>query len=65
MKKLIVTLSLILCTSYGFTQNKNVSKEEKTTVRTIKDSQGEQKIVKKKKFKKFKTLNLKTMEKTP
>lgn len=47
MKKLIVTLSLILCTSYGFTQNKNVSKEEKTTVRTIKDSQGEQKIVKK------------------
>lgn len=47
MKNLIVTLSLILCTSYGFAQNKNVQTEEKTTVRTIKDSDGEKKIVKK------------------
>ncbi|WP_339888637.1 hypothetical protein [uncultured Flavobacterium sp.] len=47
MKNVIVTLSLILCTSYGFAQNKNVQTEEKTTVRTIKDSDGEKKIVKK------------------
>ena len=47
MKNLIVTLSLILCTSYGFAQNKNVQTEEKTTVRTIRDSDGEKKIVKK------------------
>lgn len=47
MKNLIVTLSLLLCTGYGFAQNKNVQTEEKTTVRTIKDSDGEKKIVKK------------------
>ncbi|MFC4740692.1 hypothetical protein ACFO3U_11880 [Flavobacterium ponti] len=47
MKNLIVTLSLILCTSYGFAQNKNVQTEEKTTVRTVRDSDGEKKIVKK------------------
>ena len=46
MKNLIVTLSLILFTSYGFAQNKNVQSETKTTVRTVKDSEGEQKIVK-------------------
>ncbi|WP_338377317.1 hypothetical protein [uncultured Flavobacterium sp.] len=46
MKNLIVTLSLILCTTYGFAQNKNVQAEEKTTVKTIKDSDGEKKIVK-------------------
>lgn len=47
MKNLIVTLSLILCTSFAFAQNKNVQTEEKTTVRTVKDSDGEKKIVKK------------------
>lgn len=51
MKNLIVTLSLILCTSFTFAQNKNVQKEEKTTVKTIKDSDGEKKIVKKEEIK--------------
>jgi hypothetical protein len=51
MKNLIVTLSLILCTSFAFAQNKNVQKEEKTTVKTIKDSDGEKKIVKKEEVK--------------
>lgn len=51
MKNLIVTLSLILCTSFIFAQNKNVQKEEKTTVKTIKDSDGEKKIVKKEEIK--------------
>lgn len=51
MKNLIVTLSLILCTSYGFAQNKNVQTEEKTTVTTVKDSDGEKKMVKKQEVK--------------
>ena len=46
MKNLIVTLSFILLASYGFAQNKNVQSEVKTTVKTVKDSQGEKKIVK-------------------
>ncbi|CAM3629823.1 hypothetical protein FLGE108171_07115 [Flavobacterium gelidilacus] len=56
MKNLIVTLSLILCTSYGFAQNKNVQTEEKTTVRTIKDSDGEKKIVKKEETKEIQNI---------
>jgi hypothetical protein len=56
MKNLIVTLSLILCTSYGFAQKKNVQTEEKTTVRTIKDSDGEKKIVKKEETKEIQNI---------
>ena len=51
MKNLIITLSLILSTSFALAQNKNVQKEEKTTVKTIKDSDGEKKIVKKQEVK--------------
>lgn len=51
MKNLIVTLSLVLCTGFALAQNKNVQKEEKTTVKTIKDSDGEKKIVKKQEIK--------------
>lgn len=46
MKNLIVTLSVILFASYGFAQNKNVQSEVKTTLKTVKDSEGERKIVK-------------------
>ncbi|WP_339836989.1 hypothetical protein [uncultured Flavobacterium sp.] len=56
MKNLIATMFLILCTSYGFAQNKNVLTEEKTTVRTIKDSQGEKKIVKKEEIKEIQNI---------
>jgi hypothetical protein len=65
MKNLIVTVSLILFTSYGFAQNKNVKTEEKTTVRTIKDSDGEKKIVKKEEIKEIQNIEFeKESEKT-
>ena len=64
MKNLIVTLSLILCTSYGFAQNKNVQTEEKTTVRTVRDSDGEKKIVKKEEKQEKKRRNKKRQEET-
>lgn len=62
MKNLIVTLSLILLTSYGFAQNKNVQTEEKTTVRTIKDSDGEKKIVKKEEVKEVQNIEFENQE---
>lgn len=63
MKNLIVTLSLILCTSFGFAQNKNVQTEEKTTVKTIKDSEGEKKIVKTEKTKEVQNIEFEKSEK--
>jgi hypothetical protein len=65
MKNLIVTVSLILFTSYGFAQIKNVKTEEKTTVKTIKDSDGEKKIVKKEEIKEIQNIEFeKESEKT-
>lgn len=62
MKNLIVTVSLILCTSYGFAQNKNVQVEEKTTTTTIKDSDGEKKIVKKEEVKEIQNIEFESSE---
>ena len=62
MKNLIVTLSLILCTGYGFAQNKNVQSETKTTVRTVKDSKGEQQTVKKEETKEVQKIEFENQE---
>lgn len=63
MKNLIVTVSLILCTTFVFAQNKNVQKEEKTTVKTIKDSDGERKIVKKQEIKEVQNIEFEKTDK--
>lgn len=46
MKKLCAIASILLTTTIGVAQNQNVQKETLTTTTTIKDSKGEQKIVK-------------------
>lgn len=47
MKKLILNTAVLLFTLGIYSQNTNVKTEEKITTTTIKDSKGEQKIVKK------------------
>lgn len=63
MKNLIVTLSLIICTGFGFAQNKNVQTEKKITVKTIKDSEGEKKIVKTEETKEVQNIEFENSEK--
>lgn len=46
MKKLCAIASILLTTTIGIAQNQNVQKETLVTTTTIKDSKGEQKIVK-------------------
>lgn len=63
MKNLIVMLSVMLFISYGFAQNKNVQSEVKTTVKTVKDSDGEKKIIKKEEIKEVQNIEFETTEK--
>ena len=46
MKTIILSTFALLLTASSFAQNVNVKSEEKTTITTIKDSDGEKKIVK-------------------
>ena len=46
MKTTIITMALLLFSIVGQSQNKNVKDETKTTVTTVKTSDGEKKYVK-------------------
>lgn len=46
MKKIILIIAALFAPLYIFAQNTDVQKESKTTVKTVKDSQGEKKVIK-------------------
>lgn len=62
MKKLILSFALIFANFYVQSQNTNVQQEVKTTVTTIKDSDGERKIIKKEKVNEIQNIELKDAE---
>jgi len=58
MKTTIITLSLLLFSIVGQTQNKNVKEETKTTTTTVKNSDGVKKYVKKENTKEVQNIEL-------
>jgi len=58
MKTTIITMSILLFTIVGQTQNKNVKEETKTTVTTVKTSDGVKKYVKKENVKEVQNIEL-------
>lgn len=59
MKTIILGITAVLFSLTIQAQNKNVKSEVKTTVTTVKDSQGEKKIVKTEKLKEVQNIELK------
>jgi hypothetical protein len=59
MKTTIITMALLLFSIVGQSQNKNVKEETKTTVTTVKTSDGEKKYVKKENVKEVQNIELK------
>jgi preprotein translocase subunit SecD len=59
MKKITLTLALILGATFIQAQNKNVLKTTETTVTTIKDSDGEKKLVKQEETQEVQNIQLK------
>ncbi len=59
MKKSILSLILLAFSACLYAQNTNVQSEVKTTVRTVKDSDGERKIVKTEELDKIQDVELK------
>lgn len=59
MKTKIISMALILFSIVGQSQNKNVKEETKTTVTTVKTSDGEKKYVKKENVKEVQNIELK------
>lgn len=58
MKNLFLCLALTITTGFVYGQNTNVQSEVKTTVRTVKDSEGEKKTVKKEVVKEVQNIQL-------
>lgn len=58
MKNLINLFSIVLITTIGYSQNKNVQSEVQTTIITVKDSDGEKKIVKNKEINEVQNIEL-------
>lgn len=62
MKTTFLTLLALFVSVICLAQNKNVQQEVKTTVTTIKDSEGEKKIIKKEKINEVQNIELKDAE---
>ncbi|CAM3554816.1 hypothetical protein FSS13T_07600 [Flavobacterium saliperosum S13] len=62
MKTVFLGLLAIVFSANSFAQNTNVQQEVKTTTTTIKDSDGEKKIVKKEKIREVQDIELKDAE---
>ncbi|MCG2611893.1 hypothetical protein LZZ90_10285 [Flavobacterium sp. SM15] len=62
MKNLILGFALLFANFYVQSQNTNVQQEVKTTVKTIKDSDGERKIISTKELKEVQDVELKDAE---
>ncbi len=58
MKTTIITTALLIFSIVGQSQNKNVKEETKTTVTTVKTSEGEKKYVKKENVKEVQKIEL-------
>lgn len=58
MKTTIITTALLLFSIVGQSQNKNVKEETKTTITTVKTSDGEKKYVKKENVKEVQNIQL-------
>lgn len=59
MKTTFITITILLVSSFIYSQNKNVKDETKTTVTTVKNSDGEKKYVKKENVKEVQNIELK------
>ncbi len=59
MKTTFITITILLVSSIVFSQNKNVKDETKTTVTTVKNSDGEKKFIKKENTKEVQNIELK------
>lgn len=62
MKTIVMTLALLFITNTILAQNKNVKDETKTTVTTVKTSDGEKKFVKKENTREVQNIELKDQE---
>ncbi|MFD2907482.1 hypothetical protein ACFSX9_01915 [Flavobacterium ardleyense] len=62
MKSIFMSLALLFATSTIIAQNKNVKDETKTTVTTVKTSDGEKKFVKKENTREVQNIELKDQE---
>lgn len=62
MKSIVMALALLFTTSTIIAQNKNVKDETKTTVTTVKTSDGEKKFVKKENTREVQNIELKDQE---
>lgn len=65
MKNLFLCFALLFTIVSGYGQNTNVQSEVKTTVTTVKDSDGEKKIVKKEKVNEIQNIEMKEEKSDP
>lgn len=65
MKNLFLCFALVFTTVFAYGQNTNVQQEVKTTTTTIKDSDGEKKIVKKEKVNEVQKIEMKEEKSDP